>query len=169
MGMFSHDEEPSWSEVVSLQKQIRALNDNYRDLQAENERLQTTIYKLENKKDAMCKQNKELTEVNAQLQAYKDVNEDFKKAWEELKAENERLKAKVIRLEDFIKSASDIDKINLFYVNKLETCLQEIKGITEAVECPCEYRGDDCYECDLSGAKRLADKILQKIAEVENG
>ena len=28
----------------------------------------------------------------AELQAYKDVNEDFKTAWEQLKAENERLK-----------------------------------------------------------------------------
>lgn len=33
----------------------------------------------------------ELKAENAQLQAYKDVNEDFKKAWEELKVENEKL------------------------------------------------------------------------------
>ena len=33
-----------------------------------------------------------MNEKIAELQAYKDVNEDFKTAWEELKAENERLK-----------------------------------------------------------------------------
>ena len=33
----------------------------------------------------------------AELQAYKDVNEDFKTAWEELKAENERLKEEIKR------------------------------------------------------------------------
>ena len=33
-----------------------------------------------------------LQKENAELKAYKDVNEDFKTAWAELKAENERLK-----------------------------------------------------------------------------
>ncbi len=39
--------------------------------------------------------NGELQEKVAELQAYKDVNEDFKKAWEELKAENDRLKEEI--------------------------------------------------------------------------
>ena len=37
------------------------------------------------------KQLKRLEQENAELKAYKDVNEDFKTAWKELKAENDRL------------------------------------------------------------------------------
>ena len=118
MGIFSHDEEPSLSEVVSLQKQIRALNDNYRDLQAENE-------------------------------------------W---------LKAKVIRLKDFIKSASDIDKINLFYVNKLETCLQEIKEIAENSCCMTDKDlcdNNSCAVCKSVSDADVIKQILQKITKTE--
>ena len=41
--------------------------------------------------------NGELQEEIAELKAYKDVNEDFKTAWEELKAENDRLKEEIKR------------------------------------------------------------------------
>lgn len=36
-----------------------------------------------------------LLRANAELKAYKDVNEDFKTAWEELKAENAELREKL--------------------------------------------------------------------------
>lgn len=44
-------------------------------------------------KSEMINRIAELAKENAELKAYMDVNEDFKKAWEELKAENEQLKA----------------------------------------------------------------------------
>lgn len=43
---------------------------------------------------------KRLEQENAELKAYKDVNEDFKTAWEELKAENERLKNLLTNIKD---------------------------------------------------------------------
>lgn len=75
--------------------------------------------------DACCELQsikiKALKEENAVLQSYKDVNEDFKTAWEELKAENDRL-------------------------NKI---LQEIKAIAERCNLCEECSGiDDCErEC----------------------
>lgn len=75
MGIFSPDEEPSWSEVVSLQKQIRALNDNYRDLQAENERLHERILKLTEENGSLIVQNNTLKEnFEGQRNAYKKLN-----------------------------------------------------------------------------------------------
>lgn len=43
MGIFSHDEEPSWSDVISLQEQLSTLNENYNKLQVENEQLKKEI------------------------------------------------------------------------------------------------------------------------------
>ena len=42
--------------------------------------------------EALQMSENEAREIIAELQAYKDINEDFKTAWEELKAENEELK-----------------------------------------------------------------------------
>ena len=42
--------------------------------------------------EALQMSENEAGEIIAELQAYKDINEDFKTAWEELKAENEELK-----------------------------------------------------------------------------
>lgn len=50
-------------------------------------------------KNCYYKQLKRLEQENAELKAYKDVNEDFKTAWEELKAENEQLKTINFRFE----------------------------------------------------------------------
>ena len=47
--------------------------------------------------DAYQMSENEANEIIAELQAYKDINEDFKTAWEELKAENERLKEEIKR------------------------------------------------------------------------
>jgi uncharacterized phage infection (PIP) family protein YhgE len=74
---------------------------------------------------------KRLEQENAELKAYKDVNEDFKTAWAELKAENDRLKEEIKQLEVFIKSDSEIDHINHEYTYKLKQTLQEIKAIAE--------------------------------------
>ena len=42
--------------------------------------------------EALQMSENEAVEIIAELKAYKDVNEDFKTAWEELKAENDELK-----------------------------------------------------------------------------
>ena len=53
-------------------------------------------YKQLLRKEQECEElqirENEAEEIIAELQAYKDVNEDFKTAWEELKAENDELK-----------------------------------------------------------------------------
>lgn len=61
------------------------------------------------------KQLKRLEQDNEELKAYKDVNEDFKTAWEELKAENEAL----------IEGLG----VAIKYINKYHQTLQEIKNI----------------------------------------
>lgn len=79
------------------------------------------------------KQLKRLEQEIAELKAYKDVNEDFKTAWEELKAENEAL----------IEGLGIANK----YVNKYHKTLQEIKAIVANIcngctsECDCD---EDC-------------------------
>lgn len=74
----------------------------------------------------------EANEIIAELKAYKDVNEDFKTAWEELKAENECLKQ-----EFEIESLTDKTTGETIYrsnlVNKYKSCLQEIKAIAEQI------------------------------------
>lgn len=88
----------------------------------------------------------ELEQENAELKAYKDVNEDFKTAWEELKAENDRLKeevqtekiysSQIEELEESIvgqknayKKLNSMYEENCEYTGKLEHTLQEIKAI----------------------------------------
>lgn len=68
----------------------------------------------------------ELEEENAELKAYKDVNEDFKTAWEQLKAENERLKASK---DKYYQQTLD-DEIQ---INELLQTLQEIKEYAESI------------------------------------
>ena len=77
---------------------------------------------------------KRLEQENAELKAYKDVNEDFKTAWEELKAENDRLKA---RKDKYYQQTLD-DEIQ---INELLHTLQEIKTIAERAFAVCD---DDC-------------------------
>lgn len=61
---------------------------------------------------------------NAELKAYKDVNEDFKTAWEELKAENERLNRCL--MEELHHEGEKIRE-----TIKYKQTLQEIKAIAE--------------------------------------
>ena len=99
----------------------------------------------------------ELEKEIAELKAYKDVNEDFKTAWEELKAENERLKeeirtekiysSQIEELEESIvgqrnayKKLNSMYEENCEYTGKLEQTLQEIKEIAEQSNVDCIYR-----------------------------
>lgn len=91
----------------------------------------------------------ELEQENAELKAYKDVNEDFKTAWEELKAENERLREEVETrdnlVEHFRKEAINWAKISndcIKDIEKYKQTLQEIKAIAEA-GMHCEGMGCD--------------------------
>ena len=85
---------------------------------------------------------------NAELKAYKDVNEDFKTAWEELKAENDRLKEEIKEVkkyqykQEYLEKEIETVKVNLdigkeearHYLHeayKFQKCLQEIKAIAE--------------------------------------
>ena len=75
----------------------------------------------------------------AELKAYKDVNEDFKTAWEELKAENARLKEEIETrdnlIEHFRKEAINWAKTSNDCIKDIENykqTLQEIKAIAEA-------------------------------------
>ena len=55
------------------------------------------LEKLKQDIEAYKQSEQEASEIVAELKAYKDVNEDFKTAWEELKAENDRLKEEIKR------------------------------------------------------------------------
>lgn len=47
--------------------------------------------------------------------------------------------------------------------------MKQIVELCKGIKCPCEFKGADCWECTESGAKRLADRILQllNVQEVE--
>lgn len=66
------------------------------DLGGECKGWENCYYKQLKRKEQECEalqmSENEAGEIIAELQAYKDVNEDFKTAWKELKAENEELK-----------------------------------------------------------------------------
>ena len=91
----------------------------------------------------------EANEIIAILKAYKDVNEDFKTAWEELKADNERLKNM------FEQISKEHCGINEAYITNTD-CLQEIKGIAETYLTDCQG-----FKCDAM------EEILQKITKAE--
>jgi len=77
-----------------------------------------------------------LRKENAELKAYKDVNEDFKTAWEELKAENERLKEEKGGMQILIDNY-------IALTEKYHQTLQEIKAIAEdAMAKQQEYKKD---------------------------
>lgn len=88
----------------------------------------------QDKIDAYQISENEANEIITELKAYKDVNEDFKTAWEELKAENEQLeKEKKINLQ----RANALNR----ELNHLQTCLQEIKAIAEENKDTAQYGG----------------------------
>jgi organic radical activating enzyme len=91
---------------------------------------------------------KRLEQENAELKAYKDVNEDFKTAWEELKAENDRLKEENYQLQkdcqicenfiDFIpcKPIRDMDYDLQNVINQRDKYIQTLQEIREIAEKP---------------------------------
>ena len=73
----------------------------------------------------------ELEAENAELKAYKDVNEDFKNAWEELKTENKKLKQCLQEIKEILLQAMDVKSNAYNHFSKVE---QAIDLITKAEE-----------------------------------
>ena len=80
------------NEKQALQIDIDNLNQACLDLNQENDDLLNKLQAKKQECEALQMSENEAVEIIAELTAYKDVNEDFKTAWEELKAENEELK-----------------------------------------------------------------------------
>lgn len=88
----------------------------------------------QDKIDAYKMSENEANEIITELKAYKDVNEDFKTAWEKLKTENNRLKR-----ENEIITGMHNSSSNRF--DKLYNTLQEIKAIAEENKDTAQYGG----------------------------
>lgn len=96
-----------------------------------------------------------------ELKAYKDVNEDFKKAWEELKAENARLKEGKGGMQILIDNY-------IALTEKYHKTLQEIKEIADAKCNECKYGKDgiSCKYSDCGEAKlHLITQLITKAEE----
>lgn len=112
-------------------------------LEKKVEELAQSVVRLQISLDFADNTIKKKDKEMAELEAYKNVNKDFKKAWEELKAENERLKEEIIHQrklnqELIIKYIKPITvptlNTELFDKNyKLSQVLQEIKKIAEQI------------------------------------
>ena len=111
------------------------------------------LYKKEQECEALQMSENEAGEIIAELQAYKDINEDFKTAWEELKAENEELKRKITKIFACLIKANRTNKIvDTLWVDNITT-LWDYITLTLGIE------GDQT---------QVEEQILQKIREVEN-
>lgn len=97
----------------------------------------------------------ELEQENAELKAYKDVNEDFKTAWEELKAENERLKYQILKWQKAYSRQYQINE-NKGYNKKEEQYRQTLQEIKELINTCMEFR--TCERCKFF---KMCDKDLE--------
>lgn len=120
----------------------------YRDkLEKKVEELAQAVVRLQISLDFADNTIKKKDRENAELKAYKDVNEDFKTAWEELKAENETLK-------------SQLD----FEVQKKEVLEAENDRLKEELA---TYRAIGVREVCSDKANKLADKYLGCLQEIK--
>ena len=96
---------------------------------------------------------------NAELKAYKDVNEDFKTAWGKLKAENERLKTKTFKIESrqtFMGVQNkELIEDNLNFSKENE----HLKALCDT------YR--TCYQAKHSDIKGMLFKYRQTLQEIK--
>ena len=103
--------------------------------------------------EALQMSENEAREIIAELQAYKDINEDFKTAWEELKTENEELIRRITKIFACLIKANRTNKIvDTLWVDNITT-LWDYIALTLGIE------GDQV---------QIEKQILQKISEVEN-
>ena len=96
--------------------------------------------------EALQMSKNEAVEIIAELKAYKDVNEDFKTAWEELKAENDELK-KIIN--EAKSSSLDLQSflVGEAIQNEYEQQLDQLKTKNEELKKELEAVYDDCKGC----------------------
>lgn len=98
-------------------------------------------------KSEMINRIAELAQENAELKAYKDVNEDFKTAWEELKAENERLREEIKEVKKYQYEQEFLEKEieEQREKNKRLTCkILEVKALNETLNVQCTSQ--DCTQ-----------------------
>ena len=104
----------------------------YRDkLEKKVEELAQSVVRLQISLDFADNTIKKKDKENAELKAYKDVNEDFKKAWEELKAENARLKSCLQEIKEIAELPSYHSKL---IFNEFESRLYKIIDIINKAE-----------------------------------
>ena len=100
--------------------------------------------------EALQMSENEAGEIIAELEAYKDINEDFKTAWEELKAENEELIRRITKIFACLIKANRTNKIvDTILVDNITT-LWDYIAQTLGIE------GDQV---------QIEEQILQKISE----
>ena len=113
-------------------------------------------YKQLKRKEQECEalqmSENEAGKIIAELEAYKDINEDFKTAWEELKAENEELKEQNIKLQNRNQQLSGAITQNLIYIQKLEKIEPLAIGLKQT---------------DYQHIRQVGEKILQIIRDEE--
>ena len=157
------------SQLKRKEQEVQQAMDNYVQLDLQRVKEYNELVDLYKAKEQECEalqiNEKEAGEIIAELKAYKDVNEDFKTAWEELKAENEELKkiineAKNSKLD--LKSFLVGEAIQKEYEQQLDQLEQTIAEIKEIADKDFRHTAWEEY------AKQLK-QILQKISEVENG
>lgn len=106
MGIFSHDEDPCWSDVIYLEEQVK-------ELKAENERLKES--------------NEELTSDN--LNTIQEMDNERRRV-EQLKEENELLREENLEEQ---KQYTEVVSANAQKIRQLKHTLQEIKAIATAL------------------------------------
>lgn len=113
---------------------ISVLKDTVKKWVREYNMLDACIELQNEKINAYKMSENEANEIIAELKAYKDVNEDFKTAWEELKAENERLKTEIkekLEIYEKIKDKSAVFTSEFTLASGGVTALKEILELFE--------------------------------------
>ena len=150
----------SIDEINKLQAQNKGLIE-------QNKQLQQDISTLQGKLDAYQMSENEANEIIAELKAYKDVNEDFKTAWEELKAENASLKS-CLEIQRTDETKQYIEKVNVERKNyKLKSTLQEIKTIAENIIIAYTNIAKSNEKLKAFDLRNRLQQILQKITKAE--
>ena len=94
------------------EQELQEAMDNYVQLDLQRVKEYNELVDLYKAKEQECEtlqmSENEAGEIIAEVQAYKDVNEDFKTAWKELKAENEQAEQKLERVRQMLKNGVKI-------------------------------------------------------------
>ena len=156
-------------QLKSKEQEVQQAMDNYVQLDLQRVKEYNELVDLYKAKEQECEalqmSDNEAGEIIAELKAYKDINEDFKTAWEELKAENNELKkiineAKNSKLD--LKSFLVGEAVQNEYEQQLDQLKQTLAEIKEIAEKQVKRAPDG-----ETFARPEIKQILQKISEVE--